>query len=1282
MQHAQDPAAGPAQGDELLTAYQEALAPLRAILPDTFEQALGYVRDGTTPEVLATLDAATTHAVYLLMAEPGAVGYSYHAADKGIVHRVRRARAGWAVHEGVRARMTVHTTAPAAAVARLGRLLATIGDVDRVSPPAPGWLTALVNDVVSVRPQSSRATRRAVFARWTPQFLATVAREGGVPEAEVVPAVLTALLHRAADVQPGGLKQLTKWVASVPMDTFLAEHAAALPDVVRPLTAPGKAAFLDVVGRNLTPHADLVAALAVDQAKDVRAGAVNLLASLEAEKQRGLLAPLLSTATPNRLGEVLAHLAGTPDGLDAVRAALAAAGEARGQVARVGALRKTLDRAEALVSVSGTEALTEVPSFGAPNEPTLGYDYVIAALELLGRHRAMAAEEVRQATAGDGPHWVVERAQKHLTRLSAITEDGLRAVVRLMNGDTYRVGVRADGEEGRPSEATAEWCSWRRRDLPTTAPGHKLRLWLALGREDVSPLVEELLPGLGDLRAVEELFVRLGVADPAAAVDQFVFREHWYSSQQALVGLLWPYYAERVDLLVPHLTPRDGDDTHAFSRALDIVAAFPVAPAATLPLLSGLALGQDKHRRAAQDVLSTNPGVRGLAEQGLVDGKAGVRVSAAAWLVRIGDLAAVPALRAALRKERQEAGRAALLSALQALGDDISADLAPEILLAEAVKGLSKPVPADLEWFPFDGLPRLRWATQQGTVPPEVVRWWVVLACKLKDPGGAGLFALYVSRLDAASRAALGSFVLSAWVAQDTIHPAVEESKAHAEAGAQYRYDEYQRMLQYYPGHYEALAALSVEDHYRHLYREHQAEYRGSAVKEKGLLALTVGMPGGDLAAAAQHYFKANKTRRAQAEALVRALAANGDRAAVQALLAVSRRFSMSTVQEVATALAKDLADRRGWDADQLADRTVQTAGFDDDGVLRLDLGSPDGGGLEGRSPEDRVFTGRITEKFTLELRDPTGKVVKALPPQRASDDGDSYAGAKKQLGASRKELKAVIAVQTQRIAEAMCSERTWGADEWHEFVLGHPLMSRLAARLVWVARLPGGSGGRGGGEGGATPGVGTPDAVAFRPGDGGVLIGVDDGDVVLPEGARVSIAHAVTLPAAIAMVDAGTASAGEAEAWRKHLADYEVTPLFDQGLGAHAVVPPELEPGAREIADHRGWLTDSFSIRGRATKLGYRRAASEDGGWFDAYTKAYPRLGVTVEISFTGAYLPEENIPAAVTSLTFHGAQSWDGGQKIEDLPAALVAVSYQEYVTVAQAGSFDPDWVRKSRF
>jgi len=125
--------------------------------------------------------------------------------------------------------------------------------------------------------------------------------------------------------------------------------------------------------------------------------------------------------------------------------------------------------------------------------------------------------------------------------------------------------------------------------------------------------------------------------------------------------------------------------------------------------------------------------------------------------------------------------------------------------------------------------------------------------------------------------------------------------------------------------------------------------------------------------------------------------------------------------------------------------------------------------------------------------------------------------------------------------------------------------------------------------------------------------------------------------------------------------------------------VLPALAAGATEIADHRGWLSDSFAIRGRAGKRGFARTDSTDNGWFEAYVKEYRSLGVVVEIGFTGSTLPEENIAATVTTLTFRRGRR---AVPAADLPAVLVAVSYQDYVTVASAGQFDPDWEKKSRY
>jgi hypothetical protein len=95
-------------------------------------------------------------------------------------------------------------------------------------------------------------------------------------------------------------------------------------------------------------------------------------------------------------------------------------------------------------------------------------------------------------------------------------------------------------------------------------------------------------------------------------------------------------------------------------------------------------------------------------------------------------------------------------------------------------------------------------------------------------------------------------------------------------------------------------------------------------------------------------------------------------------------------------------------------------------------------------------------------------------------------------------------------------------------------------------------------------------------------------------------------------------------------------------------------------------------------------RSQAEDAGWFDAYRKEYPTLGLTVEIEFTGAFLPEENITAAVRQLVFRRNGTWGerGRLAIKDVPKALLAVSYRDYLTVADGGAFDPDWEKKSQY
>ena len=66
-----------------------------------------------------------------------------------------------------------------------------------------------------------------------------------------------------------------------------------------------------------------------------------------------------------------------------------------------------------------------------------------------------------------------------------------------------------------------------------------------------------------------------------------------------------------------------------------------------------------------------------------------------------------------------------------------------------------------------------------------------------------------------------------------------------------------------------------------------------------------------------------------------------------------------------------------------------------------------------------------------------------------SDDDPDLVKEARQQLSAHRTELKQVVTQQTARLFEAMCSDRTWPVDEWRRHLLAHPIVGRLAQRLV-----------------------------------------------------------------------------------------------------------------------------------------------------------------------------------------------------------------------------------------
>ena len=506
------------------------------------------------------------------------------------------------------------------------------------------------------------------------------------------------------------------------------------------------------------------------------------------------------------------------------------------------------------------------------------------------------------------------------------------------------------------------------------------------------------------------------------------------------------------------------------------------------------------------------------------------------------------------------------------------------MLGAEAVKGLTGGIPASLTWFDMEALPAATWA-DGSRVDPRIIQWWVVLAEKLKNPSGRGLIDLYLSLLEPADAAALAAHVTRSWMVKDTHLPSAA----------------------------------------------HRRTYTSSAMADEGLLAFAVRMEGGELAGLVRSYMRDNPSRRAQFEALVHALHANSSPEALQVLLSIARRHKMSSVQRTAEALAQEVAEERGWSAEELADRTIPTAGFSDDGLLHVSYGP-------------REFMGRLTPDFRIELADSAGKTLKSLPAARSGEDGDAVKAAKKQLTAARKEARAVLTLQSGRLYEAMCAGRTWPVPEWRRHLVAHPLVGRLVTRLVWLM-IPADGG----------------EQVAFRPTEDGALIGIDDAELDLSDDAAVALAHRTAV------------SADQAAAWQAHMADYEVTPLFDQLSAAL----PNTVRGQKVLTDLQGHVTDTLTLRGAATTRGYRRGAVMDGGTFDTYIKDFASANVTAVLSFTGSWVPEGNMACAIIGLSF-ACQ----GQEIElaAVPSVLLAECYADYKAMAALGPFDPQWQKNA--
>lgn len=1135
---------------------------------------------------------------------------------------------------------------------RLGKVLAAVDQGRSVDVPVealPDWLRYLSNDVlwgsairdpiISIRLKNPIEQNRRVNVGFLHDLLE---REGYAGTLALL------LVFERGDLEECVWEPLEPLVAAETLNDYLLQHAEAVSSLPERLSSSGLLVLSRVLGRAAlaSVFAAVQLRLAVASGQVIGRVAALQLQAVPQDQRLDLLAQLLlseASAERERAAELMACCVGEA-GREVLANALAREKKPGVQQALSHALADI-----AVMNEAASMSLPPAPAFTVPPETMLGSDFVTSLHGLRQRKveefRLQAEEEIRHNLLSVRVPQTF--CQEKYRKYQALTDEDLSEAVAVVNGQRPGLALTSLQRDmlGWSDLFTRPECSCfhflRCQDWHAGKP---LYFWGRPGfrewrqRQDAATL---------DLRSMLVVLETCGFNAEALAVACLEGRDG--ADGEAENGAeprpqvqlpperVWPFFADHPHFIAEGL----GCVAPAFERyppfslglTLRALQTFPALSPRWIPRLLETAFGgTENHRGAAQRVLQKLPNIAIRVVAALGSSRPQVRKVAAAWLADLQLPATFPALRAALEVETQDGVRSKMIIVLERLGEDVQALATPAALLLDAQRGFRGKPPQGLNWFPFSALPVCRWAADDSEVEPVIICWWVVLAHKERKPTANALLKRYLGLLNSGSRAALGSFLLSQFIARDIRGPSLTEARAYAQEHSARWHCIYQSRDPEYAG--------TEEKAFEELLRRKLGEYLGDANADRGILALTAGGNASELVAMLDRYIRHHHRRRTQIEYMLEALSSSDEPPVLQLLLAIARRFSSPSVQTKAREWVEQAALRLGWTQEQLADRSVPCAGFDESGRMELGYGG-------------RCLIVQLDPSLQPRLQTAEGRALKALPAPRQDDDPAVIKEAKQQFADCKQELKQVIEWQVSRLYDAMCSGHIWSKDDWQQYVLAHPIMWRLAQGLIW--RLVG---------------EGPEDGVCFRPDGSGSFLTADgttvDGSIIR----HLRLAHAVYM------------SYRDIQCWRQHLQNYAIEPWFEQL--AHGL-PALIGDGLTRFTEWQGWMTDAFSLRELLSLRGYRIWDTNYEGFFDTYAKTFHALDISVFVEFSGNFMPEDNVPVALKAMYFKHWAEPQGGDYVMPLdlvPPVLLAEAYAEFGNIAAGCTgFDPAWETKAR-
>ncbi|MDE5771119.1 MAG: DUF4132 domain-containing protein [Ruminococcus sp.] len=354
---------------------------------------------------------------------------------------------------------------------------------------------------------------------------------------------------------------------------------------------------------------------------------------------------------------------------------------------------------------------------------------------------------------------------------------------------------------------------------------------------------------------------------------------------------------------------------------------------------------------------------------------------------------------------------------------------------------------------------------------------------------------------------------------------------------------------------------------------------KGAAAKTKWVLWFCGVHGGHDMINNLMHYIKewTEHSRGAIASEAVYAMAVNGSSEALMNVDNMARKFKHRQVRNAANYALDIAAKELGITKEELGDRIVPDMNFDENMCRVFDYGK-------------RQFKVYLTPSLELEIYN-GDKKVKNMSKPGVNDDKELAEKSYNDFKVMKKQIKAVIESQKNRLEYVLMCDRKWTADAWNNLFVKNPVMHCFAVGLIWGVYECGQL------------------KESFRYMDDGSFTNIDEDEFEIPENAEIGLVHPIEL------TDEQRAS------WAEQLSDYEIIQPFNQ-LDRLCYKPDESELNQEGVSRFEGKEVSDYTLRGKLTKMGWETGCPQDAGYFMEFVhddEITVSEGYRTEIEFSG---------------------------------------------------------------